>query len=274
MADLEPIHAGLSLAETYRRLVHASVARIWENVYDWEHLAHLHGESFSGCTLVAEGDWGWRVKLTLASGDEQLIELRADKAHDRYVSTTLEGTGTGTQIIVRLTPLQTHLTDVLVEFHVPETCPRRLEVIGRAYAQIYARLWDEDEAMMRERERLLQLRRQPWTMPESVDLGPVHQVRQTLPITFEFGGRSFRLVNIGGELRSYATVCPHLLGPLGDSPVVNGAVQCPWHGYRFDVATGRCLGRPGLRLEPAPDIRIDGGRVIAIQGAADHKNGA
>ena len=31
--------------------------------------------------------------------------------------------------------------------------PERLVALGQAYAAVYDRLWDEDEAMMRERER-------------------------------------------------------------------------------------------------------------------------
>ena len=258
----------LALAETYTRRVHASVSRIWENVYDWEHLAHLHDGSFSECELLAEGGWGWRVRLTLARGDEQVIELRADKGQGRYVSTTLEGTGIGTEIRVRLTPVEAYVTDVQVEFHVPETRPDRLRAIGLAYAEAYARLWDEDEAMMRERERMLALRNVPRTAPESVDLGPADQVRQALPLTFAFGGRTFRLIEIEGDLRAHATVCPHLLGPLGDSPVLDGAVLCPWHGYRFDVASGTCLNRLGLKLEPAPAILIAHARVVATSGTS------
>jgi nitrite reductase/ring-hydroxylating ferredoxin subunit len=35
-------------------------------------------------------------------------------------------------------------------------------------------------------------------------------------------------------------VCPHFGGPLDDAPVDDrGIVTCPWHGYRFDVRTGR-----------------------------------
>lgn len=39
-----------------------------------------------------------------------------------------------------------------------------------------------------------------------------------------------------------STVCPHFGGPLNfeeDSETLH----CPWHGWRFNARTGRCLNR-------------------------------
>lgn len=37
--------------------------------------------------------------------------------------------------------------------------------------------------------------------------------------------------------------CPHRFAPLGDGVVVEGALQCPYHGLRFD-SDGRCVFSP------------------------------
>jgi nitrite reductase (NADH) small subunit len=253
----------LHLAGTYRRRVEASLRRVWENVYDWEHLAHLHEGSFAACDLIDRGAWGWRARLALANGDEQVIELRTDVRADRYVSTTLEGTGTGTEIRVALAPVEPHVTDVAVEFHVPEARPERLAAIGRAYADIYARLWDEDEVMMRERERMLARAAPDCQAPAEVDLGEEAEVRAALPLAVQVAGRRYRVVEVDGALLAHSTLCPHWLGPLDDAAVVDGRVRCPWHGYLFDVATGRCATRPNLVLDRAPGIVVERGRVLA-----------
>lgn len=258
----------LHLAGEYRRRVGASLRRIWENVHDWEHLAHLHEGSFARCDLLARGTWGWRARLVIANGDEQVIEVKTDQAAGRYHSTTLEGTGAGTQIRVALAAVAPHVTDVAVEFHVPEARPERLRAIGRAYADAYARLWDEDEAMMRERQRMLTPSPPTSDPAQPVDLGAEAEVRAALPRPFAFGGRPFRLVELDGTLVAHSTVCPHWLGPLGDAPVAGGAVRCPWHGYLFDVATGRCATKPGLALDRAPGIVVERGRVVATTRAA------
>ncbi len=253
----------LALAGSYRRQVGASLARIWENVHDWEHLAHLHDGSFAACALLDRGAWGWRARLVLAGGDAQVIELRADREGDRYVSTTLEGTGAGTEIRVALAPVEPHVTDVAVEFHIPETRPERLAAIGAAYARAYERLWDEDEAMMRTRERMLSAPRPATDAPATVDLGEEAAVRARLPLAFEMAARPFRLIEIDGSFVAHSTVCPHWLGPLDGSAVMDGAVRCPWHGYRFDAASGRRLDRPGFKLATAPRVAVVAGRVIA-----------
>lgn len=259
MSDMAP----LQIAGTYRRRVGASLARIWENVFDWEHLAHLHDGSFRQCVLVDSGPWGWRVALTVHGAKPQTIALHADRGANRYVSTTLDGKARGTEIRVSLAPIAEHLVDVVVEFHLPEQRPDRLAAFGKSYAAAYATLWDEDEAMMQARERALTRRTQPDRTSPPLDLGDEQAVRAQLPMNFELGGVAFRLVELGGAWIAHAVLCPHWLGPLDDAPIVDGAVRCPWHGYVFDVASGSCQSQPALKLVAPPTIRMVGGRVIA-----------
>lgn len=255
--------AGLHLAGIYCRRVNAPLERIWENVFDWEHLAHLHDGSFADCALIDAGRWGWRVALTPTNAASQLIEMRADRANGRYTSTTVEGTGIGTEIRVALSPVNTRQVDVAVEFYLPEECPERLAVIGDAYVATYAHLWDEDEAMMQARERALVRRQTPDFSVSPLDLGETQAVRAALPLAFDFGEAPFRLVDIHGQLVAHSVICPHWLGPLDEAPVIQGQVRCSWHGYRFDVASGVCDVHPALKLAPAPVISLIDGRVVA-----------
>lgn len=89
----------IHLAETYRRRVDASLARIWENVFDW---AHLHDGSFADYVLLDRGAWEWPVEQMAQGGKPQQIERRADHAGGRYTSTTIAGPGTGAEIRVAL----------------------------------------------------------------------------------------------------------------------------------------------------------------------------
>jgi nitrite reductase/ring-hydroxylating ferredoxin subunit len=94
-------------------------------------------------------------------------------------------------------------------------------------------------------------------------LGEETDVRQQLPLGFDFGSGRFRLVDIAGTLMAHSATCPHWLGPLHGAPDTDGVITCPWHGYRFDVASGCSADGRGLRLAPAPAIRIERGRVVA-----------
>src|SRR5262249_2494017 len=133
------------------------------------------------------------------------------------------GRGAGTDIVTRLESQGPHATHVAVEFLVPDVVPERADRIGAFYVGLYTRLWDQDEAMMVRRQALLDGRL----------------------------ASGMREVEVDGLRIRHATVCPHLGGPLDQARVENGCIRCPWHGYRFDVRTGRSTDGRGLRLEIA-----------------------
>jgi 3-phenylpropionate/trans-cinnamate dioxygenase ferredoxin subunit len=54
------------------------------------------------------------------------------------------------------------------------------------------------------------------------------------------------LAQSGAEARisAFSPICPHAMGDLSYGTVFQGEVECPVHGYRFDVRTGACT-HPG-----------------------------
>ena len=270
MSDLAPSpgspNPALGLAGRYDREVPVGVSRVWENVLDWEHLPALHAGQFHSIELLNSGSQGWRARVLNQPGDAaqaQIIEVRIDRSAGRYCSTTVEGPGAGTEIWTALTPLANDRTGVAVTFHVPEKRPERLGRIGDRYGQVYARLWDEDEAMMVERERALNARlNRPRHAVLPLNLGSIDDVQATLPRLITFGGERFRLIELEGQLIAHAATCPHWLGPLGDAAVVDGCIRCPWHDYAFDVRTGASSDGRGLALAPAPRVSVEQGDVI------------
>ena len=95
------VDPALDLAATYNRIIKASVARIWENVFDWEHLPVLHDTYFNRVELLERGANGWRVELSKQPGRADRLmslELRTDNAKTRYRVQTLAGDGAGSEI--------------------------------------------------------------------------------------------------------------------------------------------------------------------------------
>ncbi len=266
----------LALAAVYEREIEASLERVWENVHDWEHLPWLHSEAFSAIELLEEGDWGWRARVVMGGDARAEIELVTDRPAGRYVARTIArgragaGAEAPSEIWTTLDAVAPHRTAIRVEFRVQPLPEDALRKLGQGYVSLYTLLWNQDEEMMRIREEALsrradrsseQTRADPVT---SLSLGNLDSLRAKLPLVFEFGGHGFRLLEEEGELIVHATECPHLFGPLGDCPVEEGVIECPWHGYRFDVRSGSSTdGRP-LRLRPAPRVRLDreSGEVI------------
>jgi nitrite reductase/ring-hydroxylating ferredoxin subunit len=244
---------------SYRRRIRAGIERVWENVRDWEHLPWLHRTSFRSIALDEQGEFGWRARIGLANGREIGLELVIEGM--RYVSRTVAGDGAGTEIWTELRPADAAHTDIEVEFCVPGVPAQAALKLGAAFTALYTRLWDEDEAMMRRRaERLARAAELFAPLPpdaQPVDLGPADEARARAPFAVELAGRPFRVVRAGDALLAHSTLCPHWLGPLEDAPEPDGALRCPWHGYRFDPTSGRgCDAASRLRLPPAPRVVI------------------
>jgi nitrite reductase/ring-hydroxylating ferredoxin subunit len=244
----------------YPRRIEAGIERVWENVRDWEHLPWLHHASFRSIALEEEGEWGWRARIGLAGGREIRLELVFEGLH-RYVSRTLEGNGAGTEIWTTLRPHADASTDIDVEFLVPGISADTAPKLGALYTALYTRLWDEDEAMMQRRSEAL-ARRGALLAPlpadaPALDLGPAAAVRERAPFAIEFAGRPFRIARLGDALVAWSTLCPHWLGPLDGDPDAQDGVTCPWHGYRFELRSGRgCGDAARLRLLPAPRVVV------------------
>ncbi len=59
----------------------------------------------------------------------------------------------------------------------------------------------------------------------------------------EHKGRQIALVRVNGEVFALANTCPHKDGPLGEGIVSTKRheIICPWHRFRFDLRTGKCV---------------------------------
>ena len=261
----------LELVAVYERTIRASLTRIWENVLDWEHLPWLHRTSFTAVELLDESANGWRgwVGSRARRGSiESLVDVRLDRPALRYLTRTAEGLGAGIEIWTHLEPASERTTKIAVEFRVPSVEPEEVETIGAAYVRLYTQLWTEDEAMMMRREALLD--ENGGRLPRAagdfapVALGALAELRARLPLVIRAHGREIRLVESRGEVLAHPTVCPHLGGPLADTLVEDGCITCPWHGYRYDLRSGRNAGGRTVHLEPVLRVRVDDASGEAI----------
>jgi nitrite reductase/ring-hydroxylating ferredoxin subunit len=241
---------------TYRRALPVSLERMYENALDWEHLPHLHASSFSAIESIDAGPWGWRAIVRSSRGENMRLELVLDRPCHRWITRTLAGPNAGSEVWTHAFAVAPRRTDVVVDFFVPDVAAADRTRLGEALARLYERLYDEDVAMMSERQR--QLDRRIDALPDTAIercLGAAETL--PLPCRVEHNGRAYHIVAIDGRLTAHAARCPHQLGPLPAS--TDGTVQCPWHGYRFDVRSGSCLSGQHHQLAPAPQVvRRDG----------------
>jgi nitrite reductase/ring-hydroxylating ferredoxin subunit len=76
------------------------------------------------------------------------------------------------------------------------------------------------------------------------------------------GDRWYALANVGGRLHAVDNNCPHNGGPLSKGLVTtDGELECPWHGWRWDVSSGRnCWPGTDWRVPRIP-LRLVGDEI-------------
>jgi nitrite reductase/ring-hydroxylating ferredoxin subunit len=60
------------------------------------------------------------------------------------------------------------------------------------------------------------------------------------------GGWPVVICRADGALHALIDRCSHADSPLAGGRVRGGSLICPLHGARFEVASGRCVGRPAM----------------------------
>jgi nitrite reductase/ring-hydroxylating ferredoxin subunit len=75
-----------------------------------------------------------------------------------------------------------------------------------------------------------------------VTVGRVEDVPKGRGATVELlNGQELALYNVEGQFYAIENFCPHKGAPLADGRLCGTAVECDWHGWRFDLVTGQCL---------------------------------
>ena len=57
-------------------------------------------------------------------------------------------------------------------------------------------------------------------------------------------------------------ICSHDGQPLTDGPVQGTAIECPRHGARFDVRSGRPLCMPAVEPIATYEVKVEGNDIL------------
>ena len=68
----------------------------------------------------------------------------------------------------------------------------------------------------------------------------------------EVKGRGIALFKIGGKVYAVDPICAHQGGPLAEGGMEGNVVTCPWHGWQYDVTTGKCTFNDSIKQEIFP----------------------
>jgi len=92
-------------------------------------------------------------------------------------------------------------------------------------------------------------------------VAPLDEVPQKSIYKVVAAGVPVILIRMGTNIYALGATCTHDGGPLNEGELQGDAVQCPWHGSRFNVKTGRVLTGPATVAEPRYDVRVRDGYV-------------
>jgi nitrite reductase (NADH) small subunit len=80
---------------------------------------------------------------------------------------------------------------------------------------------------------------------------------------FHVEGRAIAVANVDGKFYAINNTCLHRGGPLGQGAMNGKVVTCPWHGWQYDVTTGKVTQNPSVGVDCYPlevrgeDIYVD-----------------
>ncbi|MGQ0766454.1 MAG: Rieske (2Fe-2S) protein [Gemmatimonadota bacterium] len=85
-----------------------------------------------------------------------------------------------------------------------------------------------------------------------------------IPVQLRTGERAV-VVTRGGVVAVFEDECPHQGMPLSAGTLCeDGTLECPWHGARYEVATGRCVQGPATDDLRAWRVIESGDSVVVL----------
>jgi nitrite reductase (NADH) small subunit len=113
-----------------------------------------------------------------------------------------------------------------------------------------------------------------------VEVGPLSEFHDGEVRVVAVEGREIGIIRWADDVFALANLCAHQRGPLcrgtlgprleasepGTMELGAGApiIACPWHGWEFDVQTGRALWDEHYRVRTYPAQVIDGRVVVDV----------
>lgn len=100
-------------------------------------------------------------------------------------------------------------------------------------------------------------------MSERIELTSMDGLPPGKVTTVSAKGKRLAVCNVEGEFYCIDDVCTHDGGPLDQGELIGADIECPRHGARFDVRTGRVRRLPAARPVKTYPVTVQDGTVYA-----------
>ncbi len=99
------------------------------------------------------------------------------------------------------------------------------------------------------------------------DVAATDQIAEDFPLGVKVGETEIGIFLVNGQYYAIEDVCPHAYALLSQGFLEGDEIECPLHGARFHVPTGKCTKEPGGRDLKTYPVKVEGARVyIAVEG--------
>lgn len=92
------------------------------------------------------------------------------------------------------------------------------------------------------------------------DVASVEELKEKRKIV-DVNGIPVAIIPVNGKIVAIENVCAHKQGPVGEGDIEGNVITCPWHGWEFDLTTGKSLTFPTKSIRKFP-VKIQNGRVF------------
>jgi 3-phenylpropionate/trans-cinnamate dioxygenase ferredoxin subunit len=98
-------------------------------------------------------------------------------------------------------------------------------------------------------------------MPHWVRVANAADIPLNKSVAVEVAGHSLLIARLEDGFCALRNMCSHQAQPLQGGQIADGAIECPFHGARFDLRTGARLTMPAVRGVKAFSVRVEGGAI-------------
>jgi 3-phenylpropionate/trans-cinnamate dioxygenase ferredoxin subunit len=94
------------------------------------------------------------------------------------------------------------------------------------------------------------------------DVAASQDVTEDAPISVKVGEREIGIYALNGRYYALEDVCPHAYALLSQGFVEREEIECPLHGAKFHIPTGKCTKEPADRDLARYEVKLEGGRLF------------
>lgn len=104
-------------------------------------------------------------------------------------------------------------------------------------------------------------------MPDLVKIADSNSIAPGRVQYVEVDGKRLALCNVDGQFYLIDDVCTHDGGSLDQGELFGDEIECPRHGARFNVRTGRVTRLPALLPVRTYPVQVQDGVVLVDRAA-------